>query len=62
MIYIKTLQSDIEVATKRFKREKTDFTLETQTLHKRVEECESKMNYVHSSIKTLSLLCKIFKV
>ena len=58
MLYIKTLQSDIEVATKRFKREKTDFTLETQNLHKRVEECEGKMNYVYSSIKTIALLCK----
>lgn len=58
MIYIKTLQSDIEICTKKFKRERTDFGLETQNLNKRIDEMEGHQAYVLSSIKTLAVLGK----
>jgi len=57
MIYIKTLQSDIEITTKKIKRERTDFGLETQNLTKRMDQIEKDQDYVLSSIKTLAILC-----
>jgi hypothetical protein len=57
-IYIKTLQSDIEINTKKIKREKTDFSLENQNMGKKIDEIVKHQEYVLKSIKTLSLLCK----
>jgi hypothetical protein len=58
LIYIKTLQSDIETSTKKFKRERTDFTLETGNLNKRIDDMEAHQEYVMTSIKTLAALSK----
>jgi len=60
MIYIKTLQSDIEVTTKKIKRERTDFGLETNNLNKRISEMEKHQDYVLTSIKTLAILCNFY--
>jgi hypothetical protein len=57
-IYIRTLQSDIEITTKKIKRERTDFGLETQNMGRKIDEMDKHQQYVLRSIKTLSLLCK----
>lgn len=58
-IYIRTLQSDIEITTKKIKRERTDFGLETQNMGRKIDEMDKHQQYVLRSIKTLSLLCKL---
>jgi len=56
VIYTKTLQTDIETWTKKFKREQTDFTLETRALNKRIDDIDKHQDYVITSIETLALL------
>ena len=56
MLYIKTLQNDIEICQKKLKRERTDFTIETQNLSDKIENFTGKLEYLLNSVKTLSNL------